>query len=100
MHSILVAHHDRLVFEEYFYGFDRSKPHDTRSAAKTFASVLLGTSPARAAGLTPDTRIYDVMHASFANPDPRKLQITLANLMTHTSGLACNDNDDASPGNE
>ena len=100
MHSILVAHHDRLVLEEYFYGFDRSTPHDTRSAAKTFASVLLGTEPARAAGLNPDTRIYDVMHATFANPDPRKPQITLANLMTHTSGLACNDNDDASPGNE
>jgi CubicO group peptidase (beta-lactamase class C family) len=36
----------------------------------------------------------------FANPDPRKDQITLAHLLTHTSGLACDDNDDASPGNE
>lgn len=102
MHSILVAHHGRLVLEEYFYGFDRSTPHDTRSAAKTFASVMLGTTPARAAGLSADTRIYDVMRSlgPFANPDPRKPQITLAHLMTHTSGLACNDNDDASPGNE
>jgi CubicO group peptidase (beta-lactamase class C family) len=100
MHSILVAHRGKLILEEYFYGFDRATPHDTRSAAKTFASVLLGTEPARAAGLTPDTRIYNVMHANFTNPDPRKPQITLANLMTHTSGLACNDNDDASPGNE
>jgi CubicO group peptidase (beta-lactamase class C family) len=36
----------------------------------------------------------------FDNPDPRKSQITLAALMTHTSGLACDDNDDNSPGNE
>jgi CubicO group peptidase (beta-lactamase class C family) len=36
----------------------------------------------------------------FANPDPRKSQITLGQLMTHTSGLACDDNDDSSPGNE
>ena len=36
----------------------------------------------------------------FANPDPRKAQITLAHLMTHSAGLACNDNDDDSPGNE
>lgn len=100
MHSILIAHHGRLVLDEYFYGFDRTTPHDMRSAAKTFASVLLGTQPARAAGLTPGTRIFDVMHATFANPDPRKPQITLASLMTHTSGLACDDNDDASPGNE
>jgi CubicO group peptidase (beta-lactamase class C family) len=102
MHSILVAHRGRLVLEEYFYGFDRLTAHDTRSAAKTFASVMLGTAPARAAGLSPDSRIHAVMRplGPFANPDPRKPQITLANLMTHTSGLACNDNDDASPGNE
>jgi CubicO group peptidase (beta-lactamase class C family) len=102
MHSLLVAHRGRLVLEEYFYGFDRSTPHDTRSAAKTFGSVLLGTAPARAAGLSPESRIYDVMRGlgPFANPDPRKDQITLAHLMTHTSGLACNDNDDNSPGNE
>ncbi len=100
IHSILVAHQGKLVLEEYFYGFDRLTPHDTRSAAKTFASILIGTEPALSAGLTPDTRIDDVMHGAFSNPDARKRQITLANLMTHTSGLACNDNDDASPGRE
>jgi CubicO group peptidase (beta-lactamase class C family) len=102
MHSILVAHRGKLVLEEYFYGFDRSTPHDMRSASKTFASVMLGTAPARAAGLSPDSRIYDVMRSlgPFANPDPRKSQITLAHLRTHTSGLACNDTDDDSPGNE
>ena len=102
MHSLLVAHRGKLVLEEYFYGFDRKTPHDTRSAAKTFASVMLGTPPARAVGLSPDSRIYDVMRplGPFANPDPRKSQITLAHLLTHTSGLACNDNDDKSPGNE
>lgn len=102
MHSILVAHRKKLVLEEYFYGFDRRTPHDLRSAGKTFGSVMLGTAPARQAGLSPDSRIYDVMRSlgPFSKPDPRKLQITLAQLMTHTSGLACNDNDDQSPGNE
>jgi CubicO group peptidase (beta-lactamase class C family) len=102
MHSILVAHRGRLVLEEYFYGYDRLTPHDTRSAAKTFASVMLGTAPVRAAGLSPDSRIYRVMRSlgPFANPDPRKAQITLTHLLTHTSGLACNDNDDNSPGDE
>jgi CubicO group peptidase (beta-lactamase class C family) len=36
----------------------------------------------------------------FANPDPRKGAITLAHLMTHTPGLACDDNDEHSPGAE
>jgi CubicO group peptidase (beta-lactamase class C family) len=102
MHSILVARRGKLVLDEYFYGFDRLTPHDMRSASKTFASVMLGTAPARAAGLSPDSGIYKVMRplGPFANPDPRKSQITLAHLLTHTSGLACNDNDDKSPGNE
>ncbi len=102
IHSILVAHHGKLVLEEYFFGFGRLTPHDTRSATKTLGSVLLGTAPARAAGLSPATYIYNAMAAlgPFANPDLRKSQITLTHLMTHTSGLACNDNDDNSPGNE
>lgn len=102
IHSILIAYRGKLVLEEYFYGFDRDTPHDTRSASKTFASIMLGTRPARAVGLTPGTGIYDVMRpfGPFANADPLKSKITLADLMTHTSGLACNDNDDASPGNE
>ena len=102
MHSILVAHRGKLVLESYFYGFDRSTPHDIRSAGKTFSSIMLGSAPARHAGLSPDSRIYEVMKAlgPFSEPDPRKGQITLAQLMTHTSGLACNDNDDNSPGKE
>jgi hypothetical protein len=30
IHSLLVAHHGRLVLEEYFFGFDRDTPHDIR----------------------------------------------------------------------
>ena len=102
IHSLLVAHRGRLVLEEYFFGNDRETPHDTRSAGKTLGSVMLGTAPARLADLSPASRIYQVMKAKgpFANPDPRKAMITLGHLMTHTSGLACDDNDEKSPGNE
>jgi CubicO group peptidase (beta-lactamase class C family) len=76
--------------------------HDTRSASKTFSSVMLGALMRRGAKLSPGTRLYPLVAAMgpFANPDPRKNGITLAQLMTHTSGLACDDNDDNSPGNE
>ena len=102
MHSILVAHHGKLVLEEYFFGFDRNEPHDLRSAGKTFASVMLGAAMREGVAIGPETQVYSLLAAKgpFANPDPRKAQITLAHLLTHTSGLACNDNDDASPGNE
>ena len=102
MHSLLVARHGKLVLEEYFFGFTRETPHDTRSAGKTFSSVLLGAAMRRGARLAPESRVYRVMAplGPFANPDPRKARITLAHLLTHTSGLACDDNDEASPGNE
>jgi CubicO group peptidase (beta-lactamase class C family) len=102
MHSLLVARRGKLVLEEYFFGFTRDTPHDMRSAGKTFASVLLGAAMRRGARLAPESRVYQVMAplGPFANPDPRKAGITLAHLLTHTAGLACDDNNDASPGNE
>ncbi len=102
IHSILVARRGKLVLEEYFSGYGPDTLHDSRSAAKTFNSVMLGAAMLHDPGLGPDSRIYDLMesHGPFANPDLRKAEITLAHLMTHSSGLACDDNDDASPGNE
>lgn len=102
IHSILIAYRGKLVLDEYFFGFERDQVHDLRSAGKTFSSVLLGTSIQGGVKIGPDTRIADVMSAKapFVNPDPRKSRITLAQLLTHSAGLACDDNDDASPGNE
>ncbi len=102
IHSVLVAHRGRLVLEEYFHGYTRETAHDIRSVGKTFASILLGAAMESGAPISPETRVYDLMAdlGPFANPDPRRDQITIAHLLTHTAGLACNDNDENSPGNE
>jgi CubicO group peptidase (beta-lactamase class C family) len=102
IHSLLVARKGRLVLEEYFSGFDRDKPHDTRSAAKTFSSVMLGAAMQRGFPLSEETPITQLLASRrpFENPDPRKDRITLAHLMTHGSGLDCDDNDESSPGGE
>ena len=102
IHSVAVAYRGRLVLDEYFYGYGRGEPHDTRSASKTFSSVMLGALMKDGSALSPSTHAYDVMAplGPFANPDPRKREITLGNLLTHSAGLACDDNDDKSPGNE
>ncbi|HUK20244.1 MAG TPA: serine hydrolase [Gemmatimonadales bacterium] len=97
IHSILVARRGKLVLEEYFYGFTADRPHALRSASKTFASILAGELLLR-----PEMPVYPVFrsYGAFANPDPRKSRITLGQLFTHSTGLACDDNDAASPGNE
>jgi len=102
IHALLIARKGKLVLEEYFFGFGRDLVHDTRSAAKTFASVMLGAAMRRGAAIAPETPVYPLFASlgPFDHPDPRKPRITLAQLMTHTSGLACDENDDSSPGNE
>ena len=63
---------------------------------------MLGAAMESGAPISPETRVYGLMASlgPFANPDPRRERITIAHLLTHTAGLACNDNDDNSPGNE
>ncbi len=87
LHSLLVAKRGRLVLDEYFMGYSVDQPHDLRSGSKTMTSVMAGVAMHRGAAFTMATRVG-------ATP------ITVGQLLTHTSGLACNDDDDASPGNE
>lgn len=102
IHSLLIARHGKLALEEYFYGSDSDQPHDMRSAAKTFGPALLGIAIDRGAKLGPDSPLYALFpqYKQFANPDERKKKITLGDVMSMTSGLACNDYDDDSAGNE
>lgn len=102
VHGVLVARHGSLVLEEYFHGYGPDQLHDTRSAGKSFAPLLVGAAHAVTAELEPSTRISSLLtrYRPFAGGDPRKEEITLHHLMSMTSGLACDDNDPSSPGSE
>jgi hypothetical protein len=41
IHSLLIARHGKLVVEEYFHGYHRDDPHDTRSASKSWTATRL-----------------------------------------------------------
>lgn len=60
IHSILLARHGKLVLEEYFNGFDRERPHDLRSASKTFASILIGAAMDQRAAFDVHTSLYSL----------------------------------------
>jgi hypothetical protein len=101
--GLLIARHGKLVLEEYFYGFDKERPHDLRSAGKTFASVFAGIAIDHGAKFGPQTPVYSLFpeYTSFGNPDPRKKLMTVEHLMTMTSGFDCDENgNDNAPGNE
>jgi CubicO group peptidase (beta-lactamase class C family) len=101
VHSILAYRGGKLVIEEYFYEYDRDRPHQMRSASKSLESALVGIAIDRGA-IPSDTElvIRRLPYTSYANPDPRKDALRLRDLLTMQSGLACDDWNGASPGNE
>jgi CubicO group peptidase (beta-lactamase class C family) len=102
IHSLLVAHKGKLVVEEYFHDHHRDMPHDSRSAGKTVGSTLLGIALRKGVFSDLDQPVYPLFGGvdAFANPDPRKEQMTLRHLVTMTQGFDCDDDDFDTPGNE
>ena len=99
--GLLIARNGKLVLDQYFFGFDRETPHDVRSAGKSLDAALFGIALSTNPRLTVDSPAYRWLpYPSFAHPDPRKSRITVADFFDMKSGLACDDNDDDSPGNE
>ena len=102
IHSMLIAHKGRLVFEEYFFGHDVNAVHDTRSLAKVFGSVMLGAMNMHKMQVDPHvTPLEDILRKQGKNlNDSEKRKVTLAHLLTYSSGLDCNIASRASLGEE
>ena len=103
IHGFLVARHGKLVAEEYFHGFYKLKPHDTRSASKSVTSTLVGAAIQSGIDLALSTRVYDLLYKGQLprDIDPRKREMTIEHLLTMSSGYDCDDNADAPrPGSE
>jgi CubicO group peptidase (beta-lactamase class C family) len=100
VHSLLIARHGKLVLEEYFHGFDRDTPHDTRSAAKSWTNVLIGAAMQAGVPIRLDTPVYETMLGSVPpDLDPRKEAMTLEHLISMTAGFDCDDSGER-PGDE
>ena len=97
IHSLLIARHGKLVVEEYFHGYNRDQPHDTRSASKSWTATLIGAAMQAGVPLRLDTPVYKTMLDSVpADLDPRKSAMTLEHLLTMTAGFNCDPNDTTS----
>jgi CubicO group peptidase (beta-lactamase class C family) len=105
VHSVVVARHGRLVFEQYFagydepwgyddkrYEFDAKMKHDMRSVSKSVVSLL--------AGIAIDRRLIDGVDASVLQYFPEMASaapegwadIKLRDLLTMSSGMAWDEN--------
>jgi CubicO group peptidase (beta-lactamase class C family) len=100
VHSLLIYHRGSLVLEEYFYGFDHDTPHQMRSFTKSVISLLAGAAVDRDLLAADEPALESLGYSGLANPDPRKAEVTLKWRLSNQSGLACDDHDSDSPGNE
>ncbi len=100
--SVLIARHGQLAYEKYFEG-DATTLRDTRSATKSITSLLIGLAIQEGKLSGTDAKVLDLLpehRQKLRNPDPRKDNITVEDLLTMSSPLECDDWNDASRGNE
>ncbi len=101
IHSVLVIRNGKLVLEEYFYQYDANKTHQLRSATKSVLSALAGIALDQKLLKSKDEKVLSFFpEYEIRNPSPEKEAITLEQLLTHQSGLECDDMEPRSAGNE
>lgn len=101
-HSFLLARGNELLVDEYFYDESVEEPHDLRSANKTITSILIGIAIDQGfiGGVDDSVSKYFPGYQSVFEEAPEKRKITIEHLLTMRSGLAADDWDQSSPGNE
>lgn len=100
--SVLIAKNGEVIFEKYYNGADKNSMHNTRSAMKTIATLLTGIAIKKGFVQSEKDKIFKYLKhkTPVQNPDKRKENITLEDLLTMSSILECNDDNIFSRGNE
>ncbi len=102
IHSFLLVQQGKLMIEEYYGNYDRTKKHDLRSATKSITALLVGKAIALGHIKSLDEPITAYIDKkSYPNLSMEGFyKIKIRHLLTMTSGLDCNDWDKKSPGQE
>jgi CubicO group peptidase (beta-lactamase class C family) len=90
IHSLQIVRHGYLVLDAYFWPFEDGRTHDLASVTKSVTSTLVGIAigEGRLSGVE-QTLLPLFRGRPIADRDARKERITLAHLLTMTSGLDC-----------
>jgi CubicO group peptidase (beta-lactamase class C family) len=87
LRSLLVNHRGTIVLERYYNGFRAGQPANIKSASKSLISALVGIAVARGAIKSVEQPIREYFPELAKEPDKRKQDITIEDLLTMRSGL-------------
>ncbi|HEX3429817.1 MAG TPA: serine hydrolase [Rhizomicrobium sp.] len=88
VHSLLIERHGKIVLDSYFYPFAANRTHNVYSVTKSVTSMLVGIAMANHRLADLNAPVYSLLPVQ-PSDDPRKAHITLAHLLSMTSGLDC-----------
>ena len=87
LESLLILKDNKLVLEEYYYGYDRTQLHNIHSCAKSVTSLLLGIALERHPEVNLDQSIFDFFPEYDSLKKAGREDITLRHVLTMNAGL-------------
>jgi len=103
IHSVLIYKNNKLVLEEYFYGYNQNIPHQLRSASKPFVGTLIGIAVDRKLIGSEKNKLlpyFNKKYDAISNLDKQKEQITIEDFLMYQHGMDCDNNNPKSMGSE
>lgn len=99
--SVVIAYNGKVIFENYYNENNYDTKHNTRSATKTITGTLIGSLIQEGLIKSVDEKASKFSKVpNLKNPDNRKDNITIEDLLTMSSVLECDDWDQNSRGQE
>lgn len=87
-HSVLISRNGKLIYENYFDGYDANVPHDMRSSSKSISSAIVGIAQDQSLFKSVEQSIFDFLPAKYQiQKDRLKEKINIQSLLTMSSGL-------------
>ena len=87
LRSLLVSHKGTLILERYYGGARATQPANIKSASKSVIAALVGIAVSKGLIKSVDQPIADFFPELARDPEPKKRDITVEDLLTMRSGL-------------
>jgi CubicO group peptidase (beta-lactamase class C family) len=87
-HSVLISKKGKIVYENYFDGYNANIPHDMRSASKSISSAIVGIAKDKSLFKSVEQPIFDFLPNKYQTlKDSLKSEIDIQSLLTMSSGI-------------